>query len=182
MKQTLQIFLSVTALSLSSCDSSKQDQSPAVDVVVAVWDPSNPVDGAMKGDWDSQNADVYLDNRYLGRTPIKFTAAKRRELGLPEYRKIDIDDKRHWVTWDYNGGDSILIAHPESPESKKRLHFRTTTDPKRDVRSQGVKITGISGPEPQGGEEVTMWLMVAKESSEQAGSGQPATQSRQAKD
>jgi hypothetical protein len=63
MKQTLQIFLSVTALALSSCDSSKQDQNPAVDVVVAVWDPSNPVDGAMKGDWDSQNVDVYLDGR-----------------------------------------------------------------------------------------------------------------------
>ncbi|MGJ8640374.1 MAG: hypothetical protein ACSHYA_13385 [Opitutaceae bacterium] len=163
MNQSLYILLTIVAMLLCSCDSPSTGNNTEVDVVIDVWDPSNPVDGTMNGDWESRNVEVYLDDTYLGRTPLRFTPAKRRELGLPEYRTINLDDKRHWVTWDYNGRDSVIIAHPETRESKKRLHFKTTFTPKIDVQLRGMKVTRADLPR---GAEVTIWLPVPKSQSE----------------
>ena len=171
MNQSLFILLSAAAILACGCDSPGTGNRTEVDVVVDVWDPSNPVDGKMNGDWDSRKVEVYLDDEYLGSTPLRFTSAKRLELGLPEYRSIEIDEKRHWVTWDYNGRDSVVIAHPESRESKKRLHFKTTFTPQTDVQPRGMKITRADIPR---GAEITMWLPIPKSQSEQDGTEKPA--------
>ena len=152
------------ALMFSSCRPNEEINLPTISsgsesvIILDVWDSSNPpaLPRFQRDNkkWNNEKVEIYLDNVLLGITPLQFTPKIRHELGLPDYQNIDIDNESHWTTWE-TGFGCMEIAHPEDRESKRTLHFKTTSTPKRDLNLMNLVITGYESTSIDG---LTIWL------------------------
>ena len=138
-------------LSQSGCSDSNAISEKEDIIVDAVYlptpremsDPGMPIE-----------TDVYLDEKYLGKTPIRFTPEKRQKLGLPDYERIEIDEITHWMTWDLGGRGVIEVAHPHLKESKKRIILKKPATYGDDTRFTGMSV----GQTESGGMRLTLRL------------------------
>ncbi|PXA02805.1 hypothetical protein DDZ13_15245 [Coraliomargarita sinensis] len=152
MNKILVILVLVFTLSYVGCRhfmTKDKGEDIVVDAVLVI-DPKGGFDSA-----EPIKAEVYLEGRYLGETPIIFTPKRRAQLGLPDYEVIELDGKRHWVTWDLGGPGLIEISHPESMESKMILEIKKPLVYKEDTR-----FTGMYGSEIETG--MGLWVRLQK--------------------
>ena len=140
-------YILMTALaSVAICQTGCEKKPTNAKVTLDVYDPGSPGSVRPDGDWDASQVRVYLDGELLGTTPIEFTAARPQELNLPDYQRVDLGDNSHWITWDGDGHGHLEVAAPETPDSKRRIEFRSL-DSDSDIRFSNLltQTTGGDG-------------------------------------
>ena len=81
---------------------------------------------------------VFVDDVFIGATPLELTASDLTKFGLPEYEEVSPSATSHWSTWDIGSEPGTAeIAHPESRERIMRLHFRASESVQSDVPIAG---------------------------------------------
>jgi len=117
-------------LMLFSClvFSCKNPQANNVQVFFDVYEEGKPIGGTIEGlgEEDPAPVDVYLDDVYVGTTPLSLTEDDLVRLNLPLYKRVDTSPTTHWNTWDSDGHGAFEIVDPESSSEKRKLDFRTT--------------------------------------------------------
>jgi len=111
---------------LTSCNSD-QDSTIAV-LILDVYDPDNPGMVVPAGEFSSQQVRVFLDGQLLGTTPITFTSQRLRELGLPEYQKIDHGGEANWITWSTEGSSRLVVTDPIKQDQRRGITLLAIDD------------------------------------------------------
>ena len=120
MKTTI-LFLVLTIFVMSFTNA--EEAKPKVTIDVYSAEKPNAVRPA--GEFHSEPLDVYLDDKFIGTTPLILTAHDLKRLKLPAYEQVDISPTEHWNTWDLSGKGVLVISHREARDIKRYLTFKT---------------------------------------------------------
>ncbi|RYD85623.1 MAG: hypothetical protein EOP84_01955 [Verrucomicrobiaceae bacterium] len=140
------LLLTLLTVFVVSCEDRRDD---SVQILIDVYAEGKPMGGAISasGEVDSEAVGVYLDGSFIGTTPLSLTNEDLKRLGLPSYEQVDISSSKNWMTWDTDGNGAFVIAHPEKPNEKQKLEFRTTDKANPKVRRfEGL----VSSRQPNG--------------------------------
>lgn len=124
----LSTLLVLLSLNIISCKNAEEASQSNLEVVLSVYDPSNPGTVRSSGDFDPSELKVFFDGEYLGMTPLEFTTERLRTLGMPSYEKVDTSENSFWLTWDSDGHGRFELTMPDDPASRRILEFRSAED------------------------------------------------------
>ena len=137
MKSQINLFILSLIFIHTGCSAEKVEDGNE-DIVVEAIFIENPRERFQAS--EPVVTEILLDGRYLGKTPIRFTPEKRKGLGLPNYERIAINERKHWVTWDIHEPGELLLRHPESKESKRILKLKKPKHLADNARYTGMHV------------------------------------------
>lgn len=122
MKTPLLILVSIVGF-LVGCENKISNEG--VVLVIDTYTPDKSTGAYPKGKFDPTPVGIYIDNEFIGTTPVKFTEKDLAERALPSFKRIDTENG-HWDTWDLGKDSTLVIRHEHKKSEQKVLDFRSS--------------------------------------------------------
>ena len=154
------IALGLLSFTLVCCDDARIGDKAML--VIDTYSDEKSTGTIAHGDFDSSPVKLYIDDVYVGTTPMTFRESDLKRLNLPSFERVQTE-KGHWDTWDLGKDSTITIGFKETPKQKRKLDFRVGGGSTEEIK----KFTGYTGGQNSEGAR-TMLIEFKTEESDDA--------------